>query len=137
MALRLAAGSRSAATDAVVDRLDAGSGPGYIEVRTGSQPATPETTATGTLLVTITLNDTAFGSASAGVAAVSVSPSAPTGTGVAAGTAGWCRAFDSTGAVVFDGSVSTSAADLNLTTTTVSIGLAVSITSGSYTQPMG
>lgn len=136
MALRLAAASRSAAADAVVDRLDAGSGPATIEVRTGSQPATPATGATGTLLVTFTLNDPAFGSASAGAAALGVSP-AVTATGVADGTAGWFRAKDSDGNVVLDGACGTSGAELNLSTTTISTGLSVSITSGSYTQPQG
>lgn len=136
MSLRLAAASRNAAADGVVDRLDGGSGAATIEVRTGSQPATPEDSATGTLLATFTLNDPAFGDAAAGVATLDVSPAIST-TGVAAGTAGWFRAKDSAGNVVFDGACGTSGAELNLSTTTISVGLTVSITSGSYTQPMG
>jgi len=136
MALRLATSARNAAADAVVDLLDAGAGPATIEVRTGSQPATPATGATGTLLVTFTLNDPAFGSASVGVATLSVSP-AISAVAVANGTAGWFRAFDSNGAVVLDGACGTAGSELNLTTTTISIGLTVTITSGSYTQPQG
>lgn len=136
MAFRLAAASRSAAADAVVDLLDAGSGAATIEVRTGTQPATPATSATGTLLLTFTLNDPAFGAASSGVASLDVDPSI-TATGVAAGDAGWFRAKDSNGNVVFDGACATSGSELNLSTITVSIGLVVSITSGSYTQPQG
>lgn len=134
MTLRLAAGSRSAAADAVTGRLNAGSGPGTIKVYTGSQPATPATSPTGTLLATFTLNDPAFAAAATGVGALSVSPGL-TATGVADGTAGWFRAADSDGNAVLDGAVGTSGAELNLSTTTVSIGLSVSITSGSYTQP--
>lgn len=48
MATRISTSARNAAADAVVDLLDAGSGAGYIEIRTGSQPATPNTAATGT-----------------------------------------------------------------------------------------
>ncbi len=136
MALRLAAGSRSAAADAVVGRINAGSGPGTIKVYTGSQPATPATSPTGTLLATFTLNDPAYGAASTGVAALSVSPALST-TGVAAGDAGWFRVADSDGNTVFDGACATSGAELNMSTVTVSIGLTVTITSGSYTQPQG
>lgn len=136
MTLRLATTARNAAANAVVDSLDAGAGPATIKVYTGSQPATPQTAPTGTLLLTFTLNDPAFGDAATGAATLDVAP-ALTATGAAAGTAGWFRAADSTGAAVFDGACGTSGAELNLSTTTVSTGLDVTITSGSYTQPQG
>lgn len=134
MTLRLATASRSAAADGVVDRLDAGAGAGTIKVYTGSQPANPQTGPTGTLLATFTLNDPAFGAAASGVATLDVDPEL-TATGVADGTAGWFRAADSDGNAVLDGACGTSGAELNLSTTTISTGLSVSITSGSYTQP--
>lgn len=134
MTHRLAAGSRSAAADAVVDRVDAGSGPGTLKVYSGSQPATPATSPSGTLLATFTLNDPAYGSASTGVAALSVSPALST-TGVAAADAGWFRVADSDGTAVFDGACGTSGQELNLSTVTVSVGLTITISSGSYTQP--
>lgn len=134
MALSLGVATANAAADAAVDLVDGGSGPGTIEVRTGGKPATPATGPTGTLLLTFTLNDPAFGSAVNGVAALDVSPDVAA-TGVAAGTAGWFRVKDSNGVAVLDGACGTSGAELNLSTTTVSIGLEVTITSGSYTQP--
>src|SRR5687768_13225294 len=103
MAFRLATTARNAAADGIVDLLDAGAGAATIEIRTGSQPATPNTAATGTLLVTFTMADPAFGAASTGVATAASLPR--TGTGVAAGTAGWARAYDSNAAAVFDGAV--------------------------------
>lgn len=133
MTLRLAAGSRSAAADAVVDRLDAGSAAGTVKVYTGSQPATPAAAPTGTLLVTFTLNDPAFGSAVDGVATLDVDP-ALTAVGVAAGDAGWFRAADSDGNVVFDGACAASGSELNLSTIAVAVGASVAVTSGSYTQ---
>lgn len=45
MATRIATSARNAAADAVVDLLDAGAGAGHIEIRTGAQPATPNTAA--------------------------------------------------------------------------------------------
>lgn len=135
MAFRIPNNVRSAACDAVVDLLDAGSGAATIEVRTGSQPATANDAATGTVLATFTLADPAFGAASSGVATMASTPR--TTTGSAAGTAGWFRAKDSAGATVFDGSVGTSGSELNLNTLTISVGVNVEITSGTVTMPGG
>ncbi|NUW45557.1 hypothetical protein [Nonomuraea rhodomycinica] len=135
MALRIPTAARNAAIDAVVDLLDAGAGAATIEVRTGSQPATANDAATGTVLATFTLADPAFGSASSGVATLASTPRST--TGVAAGTAGWFRAKDSNGNTVFDGAVGTSGAELNLNTLTISVGVNVEITSGTMTMPAG
>lgn len=135
MATRLSAAAASVAADGVADLLDAGAGPGTIEVRTGPQPATVATAATGTVLGTITLNDPAFAAAAAGVAALDVAPALSL-TGVADGVAGWFRAYDSDGTAIIDGACGTSGAQLNLSTTTISVGLVVTVTSGNLTQPL-
>lgn len=125
---------RTTCVDAIVDALDAGSGAGTIAIRSGTRPATPTTTATGTLLATVTLPDPAFGAGSAGVATIND----PTGvTAVATGTASWFRAFDSDGNAKFDGSVGTSGADLNLSTVSIVSGATVDITGGTVTVPVG
>lgn len=140
MAIRLPTGVRNAAADAVVDLLDAGSGAATMEIRTGSQPASANDAATGTLLATVTLADPAFGSAGSatpGVAALAGTPR--TATGAAAGTAGWFRAKDSSGATVLDGSVTVTGGggDLEVNTTVISVGVNVSITGGTVTMPAG
>lgn len=135
MATRISASAANAAADAVAALLNAGAGPGTIEVRSGAQPATVATGATGTLLGTFTLNDPAFAAAVAGVAALDVAPTVSF-TGVAADTAGWFRAYDSNGVAVFDGACATSGAQLNLSTTSITIGLVVTVTSGTLTQPL-
>jgi hypothetical protein len=132
MATRISTAARNAAADGVVDLLDAGAGAGTLKIYTGSQPATGDTAESGTLLATFTLSDPAFGAASSGVATAAAIANT---TGVAAGTAGWFRAEDSTGANVLDGTVGTSGAELNLNTTTISVGLTVSITSWTVTMP--
>lgn len=136
MAVRMPSAPRSAAANAILGLLDAGSGPGTIDIRTGAQPALATDAATGTLLATLTLNDPAFGAAAAGVATLSTAPAVTT-TGLAAGTAGWFRAKDSTGATVLDGSVSASGGggDLALNTTTISVGVAVNAVGGTVTMP--
>ncbi|MFI7468156.1 hypothetical protein [Nonomuraea sp. NPDC049646] len=135
MAFRLPTGVRNAACDAIVDALDAGAGAATIEVRSGTQPATADAAATGTVLATFTLADPAFGPASGGGANLLSTPRSTTGS--AAGTAGWFRAKDSNGNTCFDGSVGTSGADMNLNTLTISVGVAVDLTSGTVTMPGG
>jgi hypothetical protein len=126
--------SRSAAADAVVDLVDAGSGAGKIRIYTGTQPAGPDTAVGAqTLLAEVTLSDPAFGSASTGVATLAGTPLSA--TGVAAGTAAWFRMLDSNNVAILDGAVGTSGAELNLNTTTISVGLTVTVTACTVTMP--
>lgn len=136
MAVRIPTATRNAACDAVVDLVDGGSGGGLVRIYTGSQPASANDAATGTLLVTITLNDPAFGAASTGVATLDVDP-ALSATAVDTGTAGWFRMLDSSAATVLDGSVTATGGggDLTLASTSVASGATVSITSGTVTMP--
>jgi hypothetical protein len=104
MTIHIATAARTAMLDTLVDLIDAGSGAGTIKVYTGAQPANANAAASGTLLVTVTLNDPAFDAAAAGVVDADVTPQ-PAGVAVAAGNAGWARVADSAGVTVFDGSV--------------------------------
>lgn len=135
MALTLATTARTAMADALVDLLDAGAGAGKIEIRSGTRPANPNTTATGTLLATVTLIDPAFGAASSGVATLT-DPAAV--TAVATATATWFRAMDSNNAAVFDGDVTATGGggDLTLATTSITTGLSVDVTGGTVTMPV-
>jgi hypothetical protein len=137
MTLRLANTARSAAADGIVDLLDAGAGAGKIEIRTGSQPATPDTAATGTVLSTVTLSDPAFGAASNGVVTLAGTPLEDTGD--ADGTAGWFRAYDSNNNAVMDGSCTATGGggELELATLTISTGVTFRITGGTFTMPVG
>lgn len=134
--LRLSTTARNAAADAVVDLLDAGSGAGTIQIRSGSMPSTPQTAASGTLLATVTLSDPAAGSASTGAATITDPASV---TGVAAGTAGWARFLDSNGNAVMDTDVTATGGGggIELSTTTISVGVTVDIGAITYTQPQG
>jgi len=126
--------ARSAAVDASVDRLNNGSGAGKIRIYSGTKPAGPDTAITSqTLLAEFTLSDPVAAAASNGVKTLSGTPK--TTTGLAAGTAAWFRAVDSNNVAEIDGTVGTSGADLILNTLTVSVGLNLELTSGSFTQP--
>lgn len=141
MPVRINTAARNAGANAIVDLIDGGSGPGVIRIYSGSQPATPATSATGTLLAEFTCSDPAFGAASTGVKTLDVTP-ALTDTGIADGTAGWVRFLDSTEAAgtglgVIDGSVTATGGGglVELNTTTISTGANVEITSGTFTMP--
>lgn len=125
MAIRIVSTVRSSMMDVIESALDAGSGAATLEIRTGSQPANADTAASGTLLVTLTLNDPA-GTQSGGVITIDVTP-AISATAVATGTAGWGRLMDSTGATVLDGSVATSGADFNIDSTSITSGQTVTL----------
>lgn len=137
MALRLPDGSRNALVDVLVDRVDAGAGAGTIKLYTGTQPASANDAAVGTLLATFTCADPAFGSASSGSATIQGVPLAA--VGATNGTAGWFRVADSTGATVFDGSAggTGSGAQLELSTTAITGGGNVEITGGTVAMPAG
>lgn len=135
MAVRLSTAVVNAMCDAAVDYVDAGAGVGTIKVYTGSQPATANDAVTGTLLATFNCQDPAFGSATAGVATLAGTPL--TTTGLAAGTAGYFRCATSTPGSVFDGSVTATGGggQLELNTTTISVGVTAEVTSGTFTMP--
>lgn len=120
MTIRIETAVRTAMMTALETAIDGGAGPATLEVRTGAQPANANTAASGTLLVTFTMNDPA-GAVASGVITFSVSP-AIASLAVASGTAGWARLKDSTGATILDGSVGTSATDFIIDTTTVTSG---------------
>lgn len=134
--LRLSTSARNAAASAVVGLLDAGTGAGTMQIRSGAMPATPQDAATGTLLATVTLSDPAGGAASTGT--VTIADPAPV-TGVADGTAGWVRLLDSAGAAVLDGDVTVTGGGgfLELSTTTISTGVTVDLGAVTITMPQG
>ncbi len=135
MPVRLPTAARNASVAAIAALADAGSGPGKIELRTGTQPASGNDAATGTLLATWTLADPAWGSPSAGTAALDASPVITT-QAVAAGTAGWWRMLDSAGTTVLDGAAGgpSSGAQLILDNPVVAVDQVLNLTAGTMTQ---
>ena len=124
--------ARNAAADAVVDLVDVG-GAGSLRIYSGTAPADANAALSGnTLLAQLTMSATAFGSASSGVAtaaAITQDSSAD-----ATGTATFFRVLSGGGTVVMQGEVGTSGSDLNLNSTAISAGAAVSVSSFTYTQ---
>ena len=127
MAPRTSLTSRNASLTAMVTRLNNG----YLRIYTGSQPATPETAASGTLLADLRFGATS-GTVSGGIFtanAITQDTSAD-----ATGTAGWFRCFQSDGTTVeFDG---LAGAELVLDNYDIVAGGTVSITALTYTLGM-
>lgn len=126
-----------AAANAAVDAMAALLNTGYLRIYDGTQ-ATDANTAVGaqTLLAELRFGATAFGAGSNGVATANAITDDSSAN--ATGTASWFRALKSDGtSVVCDGSVGTSGADLNLNTTSIVSGAAVSVTSFTLTESEG
>lgn len=144
MSWRLNTAARNAGVGAIAALVDGGSGAGVLRIYDGTPPAGPATAVTTqNLLAEFDLSDPAFAAPSGGSAAIDTTPALET-TGLDDGTATWCRFCDSTEAAgtglgVLDGDVTATGGggELTLNTTTVSTGLAVSITGGSLTMPAG
>jgi hypothetical protein len=108
---------------------------GTMNIYSGVQPATPDTALAGnTLLATLTFSATAFGN---GVAGVATANAIASGTGLAVGTATFARMNSTAPAAVLDCSVGTSAADINLNDTAITIGGTVAVTAYTVSMPVG
>ena len=104
---------------------------GLLRVYDGTRPATGG--AATVKLAEFTLGTPFAPAAAAGV----LSPTLPSSTtGLAASTASWFRVVTSGGTQVIDGSVTATGGggDLQLNTTTISIGLTINVTSWSITR---
>lgn len=139
MTTRISTSAAATACDGVVDQLDAGAGAAYVEIRTGAQPATVATAASGTLLGTLTCSDPAFGAATNASPAVATAAAITSDTTAdATGTAGWFRGYTSAGVAVIDGNITTTAVgtgDMLMADTDVVAGGTISISSWSVSHP--
>jgi len=123
MAIRFNDGQRTA--------LIAGTdGLNTLEIRTGTQPATGGTAASGTLLATITGITWAAGAAGVRQLAAGTYQA----TAVASGTAGWGRFRTTDDARRMDGAVG---AEFTLADTNIVSGGTVTLTAATVTQPAG
>lgn len=137
MALTITDARALAMCDNLVDAFDnSGSAP-TLEIRTGSAPG-PGAAATGTLLVTLSLDTTAaFGAASmSGSNAVATLTGLPVSATIAAsGTAGYFRMNDDAGTAILEGTVGTSGTDLVLDTISLVQDATFQITSLTISVP--
>lgn len=121
MALTFAVAAAQAQGAALATHIGAGA---IIEIRSGAKPATPETAASGTLLVSIPVSGS-FTSTSGVLTSADVAAVLPT----AAGTAGHFRLKQSGGTAVIDGTVTATGGggDMQLGSTTITMGVYVDL----------
>lgn len=123
MGIIYAAALRTARLTAVRDALDAGSGPGTLEIGTSAM---------GTVLAILTLSDPC-GTVSGDV--LTFSAITQDSSADASGTAAAARIKDSSGNIVISGlTVGTSAADIILSSTSITAGQVVPMTSATLTH---
>lgn len=121
---------RNLAADAVLAQANSGS----LRIYSGTAPTDANTALSGnTLLAQLTMAATAFGAASSGVATAGTITADSSAD--ATGTATFFRVLGSNGTtVVFQGTVGTSGAELNLNSVSIVTGGNVAVTSLTYTQ---
>lgn len=128
--------ARNAAANAVTLLADAGSQAARLRIYSGTAPTDANAALSGnTLLADLAMSDPAFGAASGGVSTASAITSDTSAD--ATGTATFFRVGSWDGATftpVFQGSVGTSGSDLNLSSTSITLGGTVAVSSLTYTQ---
>lgn len=125
----------AAATNAAASAYASAIGSGAsIAIRSGSKPATPETTASGTLLATVTVPGSWTAASDGSGTITGGNPAAV--TVAASGTAGWFRLATSGGTAILDGTVGESAADLVLDETALVAGGTVDLGAPVLTVPV-
>ncbi len=125
MSWRSSTAAKAAALAARWGLLEAGSAPAKLRIYTGSAPAGPGSSATGTLLLEFTLADPAQ------VAGVFTTTPTISATASATGTAGWGRFLDSDNNAVIDGTVGT---DFTLSNSSIVSGQVYQFTGGTVTE---
>lgn len=143
VATRISNEAALAACDAIVDRLDEGSGAAILRILDGTQATDPDTAIGAQVtLALLVCSDPAFGNAADANPGGRATANAITqdSSANATGTASWLRGSASNDGATslddhIDGSCGTSSADCILNTTAIVSGAIVSISSWTFTVP--
>lgn len=130
MAITLSAAARNAACDAVVDRVDLGSGPGKIRLKSAAD----------VVLCEVVLAKPAFGNAGAVNPGEAVAAGMPkTGAGLAAAGVGTLATkfdvTDSDNTVIWSGVVGVGAGEIQLDNNSIALNQVITVNSLKHTQP--
>jgi hypothetical protein len=133
MALSYTTTLRNNRLDEIATLINAGVGAGLLKIYSGTVPANVGTAlGAQVLLATLTLTDPVAAAASSGV--LTFSTITQDSSADATGTAAFFRLTDSDGHAVVQGTVGTSGADLNLTSTSIVATEPVAVTSFTITE---
>jgi len=138
MKIRYSTAFRQASGDVIGTMVDSGTGAGYVEFRTGTQPATGDDVASGTLLGTLDFAATSFAAtnASGQTTANTVSPDVDADN---SGEVTWARIYDGDGGTVVDVDVTETGGGgfFIVADATIVAGGQINIVSMSFTVPAG
>lgn len=131
MTVGISTAVKNSALSGIRTLIDAGSGAGKIKIYTTPRPATGVAITTQTLLAELTMQDPSFAEPASAVMTMNVPVSDSSAN--ATGTAVWARITDSNDNFVMDIDVGdlSSGAELKLPSTSISLGGAVNVISGS------
>lgn len=121
----LATSARDAAVNGVVDLIDAGAGAGKLIFATSGD----------TTVAALTFSDPAFPPSGSVTPGVSTAEAITSDTNATAGTIAKCRIQDSNAATVMAPTVSTSGADINISSLVIGSGDTVTMSSLTVTMP--
>jgi hypothetical protein len=125
MAVTYSTATKQARLNAVIAAIDAGAGPGTVEIGTSGM---------GSVLAILTLADPS-GSASGGTLTFDFDPDISDTSANASGTAAEARIKDSDGTVIISGlTVGTSGTDIVLDSVSITAGQTVTLTTGMITH---
>jgi len=130
--------ANTAIKNSTTDNLAANFNAGKLRIYTGTQPASGDDAASGTLIVEITLPNPAFGAASNGVASKAGTWQA-NASGAGTNVAGWARMLNSALDKNIDYSVTItgSGGDMELQNTSIANGQQVTVTTATLTGLSG
>lgn len=133
MALSFVTSLRNAQAEAFGAHIDAGTGPGTLQIYDGARPATNESPTTQVLLAELTFAAPSFPAASAG--AVTANAILDDASADAPGTASWFQVVDGDGTFVSSGDIGLtgSGADLTLNAVEIAVGVTVNVSEFSLT----
>ena len=135
LATRITNAAAIAACNAVTALIGSGA---KLRIYSGTQPVNADTGLSGnTLLAELALSATPFGAAVENTDKATATANAVTAdsSADAAGTATWFRVVTSGGTTIWDGSVGTTGADMNLNSVSITLGANVSISGWTFTMP--
>lgn len=135
--VRSSTAARNAQVNAITALIDAGAGPGVMEIRSGIQPSSAQDAATGSLLGTVTFSDPAFAAASEGQATANAIASDTNADN--SGQASWARVKDSNGNTVQDYDVTDAGGNgtVKLNNVNIVAGGSIAVTSMTIGAPAG
>lgn len=116
----------------MINVLNTGSGVAHLRIYTGSQPASADSAAAGTLLVTIIL---VAGWSNDGAQTTYAPVGGTAGTAIGTGSAGWGRLSDPDDLNRIDGTVGTSGTEFIIDSTIIGAGMPVKLLTCAIGQP--